>query len=190
MSGKYFNGKLSSLPYFFCQVSRVLFQRLEKVTATFIMKGTLASVGSGFKARQLPLVMYPNRITVGTNCQIGKNVTFSSELASGELVIGNDVQINDNVVIDFTGLVVVEDNVTISANTRIFSHDHGREPRSQPEPKKITIGKNVWLGTNSLILQKSGTIGEDAIVGAGCIVSKPVVKGCIVLNGENRTIQS
>jgi acetyltransferase-like isoleucine patch superfamily enzyme len=45
--------------------------------------------------------------------------------------------------------------------------------------KPIHIGKKVWLGANVTILQ-GVTIGENAIVAAGAVVTKDVPANAIV----------
>lgn len=39
--------------------------------------------------------------------------------------------------------------------------------------KEITIGKNVWIGANSTVLQ-GVSIGDGAVIAAGAVVTKDV----------------
>ena len=59
--------------------------------------------------------------------------------------------------------------------------DHGLEPgdRATTYPAPITLGRNVWVGSNATIL--SGvTIGDNAVVAAGAVVTKDVPADTIV----------
>ena len=46
-------------------------------------------------------------------------------------------------------------------------------------PAPIVLGKNVWIGSNSTILQ-GVTIGDGAIIAAGSVVTKDVAANTIV----------
>ena len=46
-------------------------------------------------------------------------------------------------------------------------------------PAPIIVGKNVWIGSNSTILQ-GVSIGDGAIVAAGAVVTKDVPANSIV----------
>ncbi|MEZ3485540.1 MAG: hypothetical protein K1W22_02795 [Lachnospiraceae bacterium] len=45
--------------------------------------------------------------------------------------------------------------------------------------KPIHIGKNVWIGANATILA-GVSIGENAVVAAGAVVTKDVPDGVVV----------
>ncbi|WP_166982523.1 DapH/DapD/GlmU-related protein [Paramicrobacterium fandaimingii] len=53
----------------------------------------------------------------------------------------------------------------------------------------IAIGSNLWLGANVTVLP-GVTIGEDAVVGAGSIVTKDVPARTIVVGSPARVIHS
>ena len=46
-------------------------------------------------------------------------------------------------------------------------------------PAPIVLGKNVWVGSNSTILQ-GVTIGDNAVVAAGAVVTKDVPADTVV----------
>ena len=55
-----------------------------------------------------------------------------------------------------------------------------RDFESQGESKPISIGNNVWIGANSIILP-GVTIGDGAIIGAGSVVVKSIPSNVIVV---------
>jgi len=112
--------------------------------------------------------------------EIGKNVVFHfrTEIRGiHRLKIGNGTIIGDNALLAAKRGLTIGKNVNLSSNVSIYSgaHDH-RDPyfRSTPATTRpITIGDRVWIGSNAIILT-GVTIGEGAVVCAGCVVTKDV----------------
>jgi len=95
--------------------------------------------------------------------------------------IGKNVFINFNCTFLDLGGITIEDDVLIGPNVSILSEGHPVSPESRHSlvPKSIHIKKNVWIGAGATILQ-GVTIGENAIVAAGAVVSKDVPDNVIV----------
>lgn len=79
------------------------------------------------------------------------------------------------------GGITIEDGVLIGPKVSLLSEGHPIEPE---ERHSLTVGhihikKNAWIGANATILQ-GVTIGENAIVAAGAVVSKDVPDNTIV----------
>jgi maltose O-acetyltransferase len=53
----------------------------------------------------------------------------------------------------------------------------------------IAVGNNVWLGRGVTVL-KGVHIGDDAVVGAGCVVSKSIPAGGIAVGNPMRVVGS
>ena len=98
----------------------------------------------------------------------------------GGATIGNNVTVYSakNTTIDETSLqhIFIGDNTQITAGVIILAHDYsysvlgniyGELPRQQ---RDTIIGKNVFIGMNSIILMGSN-IGDNVIIGAGSVVS-------------------
>jgi acetyltransferase-like isoleucine patch superfamily enzyme len=67
-----------------------------------------------------------------------------------------------------------------SYNCSFISANHSFDNLSQHiEDKPIKIGKNVWFGTNCIILA-GVTIGDNAIIAAGSVVTKDVLANSII----------
>jgi len=95
--------------------------------------------------------------------------------------IGKNVFINFNCTFLDLGGITIEDDVLIGPNVSILSEGHPVSPecRHSLVPKSIHIKKNAWIGAGATILQ-GVTIGENAIVAAGAVVSKDVPDNVIV----------
>lgn len=100
----------------------------------------------------------------------GKNIT-----------IGKNVFINACCHFQDHGGVVIGDGCQIGHNVVFATLNHGLSPedRKHTYPAPIVLGKNVWVGSNSTILQ-GVTIGDNAVVAAGAVVTKDVPANVVV----------
>lgn len=105
---------------------------------------------------------------------------FSSDFGKN-LHIEKNVFINAGVRIQDTGGVWIGEGTLIGHNVVIATLNHDLNPNRRQDllPAPINIGKNVWIGSNSTILQ-GVTIGENSVVAAGAVVNKDVPANTIV----------
>ena len=77
----------------------------------------------------------------------------------------------------------------IGPGVQIYAADHPRDPVERRTGlefgKPVAIGRNVWLGGGSIILPGT-TIGDDAVVGAGSVVTRNVLVGAAVMGNPAR----
>lgn len=52
----------------------------------------------------------------------------------------------------------------------------------------IKIGSNVWVGGNVVVLP-GVTIGDDAVIGAGSVVTKDILPGVVAVGNPCRVIR-
>jgi acetyltransferase-like isoleucine patch superfamily enzyme len=112
-------------------------------------------------------IRYPKNISIGDMVSIGRNVNIFTDFRDSKLVIGNHSQINKNVELDYSGDLIIGDNVVISAFSIIMSHDHGLNPLSEPVKVKKEIGSNTWIGSSAIILSQVKKIGNNSIIASG-----------------------
>lgn len=103
-----------------------------------------------------------------TDC--GKNIT-----------LGKNVFINSGCHFQDQGGITLCDGCLIGHNVVIATLNHDQDPKHRQalQPSPVVIGKNVWIGANATILP-GVTIGENAIVAAGAVVTKDVAPNTIV----------
>lgn len=125
---------------------------------------TLLSEITGREVDKSVTVFTPLHINYGKHTQIGKNVFINF----------------DCVFLDLGG-ITIDDNVQLAPKVSLLSEGHPIEPfrRHSLVPQPIHIKKNVWIGAGATILQ-GVTIGENAIVAAGAVVTKDVPDNVIV----------
>ena len=77
----------------------------------------------------------------------------------------------------------------LGPGVQIYAADHPREPEVRASGlelgKPVTIGANTWIGGQAIILP-GVTVGDDAIIGAGSVVTRDVPAGATVVGNPAR----
>ena len=100
---------------------------------------------------------------------------------------GKNISMGENVFVNACchfqdhGGVTIGDGCQIGHNVVFATLNHGLSPEKRKStcPAPIVLGKNVWVGSNATILQ-GVTIGDNAVVAAGAVVTKDVAANTIV----------
>lgn len=135
---------------------------------------------------------YIKHYHMGKHCRVQYGVIFIAEhLHDGKLVIGDNVLFARDVDIDFTGDLVIGNGVSFAEGSKVLTHDHdffGFYDDSELIPyathrahnTPLTVKDNVLIGARSIIMPGVTEIGENSIISAGSIVTKPVPANCVV----------
>jgi maltose O-acetyltransferase len=109
---------------------------------------------------------------------------------------GYNIHLEAGVFINFGGVLLDVAKIEIGAGTQIgtsvqiLTADHPRDPELRKQGYEsgiaVKIGKNVWIGSGAIILP-GVTVGDDAIIGAGSVVTRDVPAGAIVMGNPART---
>lgn len=94
--------------------------------------------------------------------------------------IGEHVFFNSGCRFQDQGGIYIGDNVLIGHNVVLATINHGLNPKDRNTnfPAPIHIGNNVWIGANATVLP-GVTIGDDAVIAAGAVVTKDVPARCV-----------
>ena len=102
--------------------------------------------------------------------------------------IGKNVVINSDCLMMAAGGITIEDDVMIAANAQLISNNHDLDNRWIITCKPVRICKRAWIGAGATILP-GVTIGENAVVGAGSVVTKDVPPDTIVAGNPAKPIR-
>jgi len=113
----------------------------------------------------------------------------------GKISIGDRVLLARHVSIDYSGEVVIEDDVWISEGASIHSHIHEltsdriTKLKGTILPTKIVLRKGCWIGAHAIVLPQVEEIGENSVIGAGSVVTRKVPPNVIVAGNPARIIR-
>ncbi|PSL31460.1 DapH/DapD/GlmU-related protein [Dyadobacter jiangsuensis] len=95
--------------------------------------------------------------------------------------LGKNVFINHACSFLDIGGITIEDDVLIGPRVNITSENHPLDPSDRQAliPKPVHIKRNAWIGAGATILP-GVTVGENAVVAAGAVVSRDVPPNTVV----------
>lgn len=178
----------------------------------FRQMGEDVRIGVGVK------IVNPQYISLGDHVTICDGATLIAR-GPGGITIGDHVTLNDRVYLDTErveeGYITIGDNVYIGTGTTLFGHvgleigehvliaqnitltpySHIFEDPARPiieqggHTRKVTIGRNVYVGMGVTIMY-TGDIGEGSVIGAGSVVVKPIPPYSVAVGDPARAIRS
>ncbi len=108
---------------------------------------------------------------------------------------GANIHLGRNVFVNFSCIILDVVDVTIGEGTligpavQILTADHPRDPAIRKAGaefgRPVKIGCNVWIGGGAIILP-GVTIGDDAVIGAGSVVTRDIPAGSIAVGNPAR----
>lgn len=134
-----------------------------------VLSRLLGSVGGGTTIRSEFRCDYGYLISTGAFCFVGWGAVFQD-----------------------TGPIRLGDNVLLGPNVSLLTAVHPLEPEARragwQRSAPITIGDNAWLGGGVIVLA-GVSIGKNAVVGAGSVVTKDVPPGVLTLGNPAREVR-
>lgn len=104
--------------------------------------------------------------------------------------IGNNCRFNDYVFLHGGGGLVIDDDVTISAFSKILTLSYNTDDwesnykSKEHIGKKVYIGPGAWIGADCTILPGVELNGKGIIVAAGSVVNKSFNEDFILIGGN------
>jgi acetyltransferase-like isoleucine patch superfamily enzyme len=134
---------------------------------------TLLSQIFGYEVAETTIVNAPFNTDFGRHTQLGERVFINK----------------DCMFVDLGG-ITIEDDVLIGPRTTLISVNHVEKPaeRRNLMTNAVHIKQHAWLGANVTVLP-GVTVGENAIVGAGSVVTKNVADNTIVVGNPAKKIR-
>lgn len=119
------------------------------------------------------------------------NSPFYMEFAN-HLEMGVNSFINYDCIMLNNAMVKLGDNVLVGPKVSFYTAIHPIDAKQREQwlvyAKPITVEDNVWIGGSATILG-GVTIGKNAIVGAGAVVTKDVEPNTIVVGNPARVLR-
>lgn len=119
------------------------------------------------------------------------NSPFYMEFAN-HLEMGVNSFINYDCIMLNNAMVKLGDNVLVGPKVSFYTAMHPFDAKQREQwlvyAKPITVEDNVWIGGSATILG-GVTIGKNAIVGAGAVVTKDVEPNTIVVGNPARVLR-
>ncbi|MCO7177094.1 acyltransferase [Sporolactobacillus kofuensis] len=182
-----------------------------------IMRATKVKYGKDLLLKGIPVIFNKSgaKIVIGDGVSIKSS--FLSNLIGlyqrtiivtrtpgAQIIIGNNVGIS-GATIYARKSITIGDNTAIGGNTKIIDNDFhpielearnklaagkkGPDDNELIGTRPIKIGKNCFIGCNSIIL-KGTVLADGCVVGAGAVVSgKFEEKNCVIAGNPARVIK-
>jgi acetyltransferase-like isoleucine patch superfamily enzyme len=153
---------------------------------------TADSIGRRVTLRGHPAISNEGRLTIGDRVRLVSTVATMElvTLPGGHLEIGNNVFVNYGSSLVASKHVLIGDNCLIGTHVMVMDCDFHRleDKEWDTTGQPIILGHKVWLGNRSIVL-KGITIGHDAVVAAGAVVTRDVPPRTLVAGVPARVIR-
>lgn len=133
-------------------------------------------------------IVFGSRFYSGRNFQFRKGFTLLID-KKGKVKIGDNVFFNNYCTICVLEKLTIGDGTIFGENVKIYDHNHIYSNPDMPIKQQgytsapIHIGKYCWIGSNVTIL-KGVTIGDNCVIGAGCVVYQDVPSNTRLVNKQ------
>ena len=137
---------------------------------------------------------YASQYNMGTDCTVQRDVELCREhFLNGTIEIGNNVLLAKHVFIDYSGKVIIKDNVKLMNGVVIESHFHtwhsDYHEKRDAKPTSIVIEEGAAIGSRAIILASCHYVGKNAQVGAGAVVTHDVPDYAVVAGVPAKVIR-
>lgn len=112
----------------------------------------------------------------------------------GKIQIGSNFGMSNGCVVTAYENIKIGNNVMLGPNVLIYDQDHDYKAQGGVAAMKfktspITIGDNVWIGANTLILRGS-RIGDNCVIGGGSVIKGVYPSNSIIVQKRETQITS
>ena len=127
---------------------------------------------------------------------VGSNVICRNfeifHVSSGKLILHDGVFVNNSCSFNCMERIEVGSGTMMGEGVRFYDHDHvytaEKIEKCQWTTAPIRVGRDCWIGSNVTIL-KGVTIGDNTIIGAGCLIRNDIPANSVVYNDGNLVVK-
>ncbi|CAN5916886.1 acyltransferase [soil metagenome] len=162
--------------------------RLSSRDEAFLFWGQALSLVPGLPGKYLRKCYY---FLTLQSCSLSCDIGFMSYFNDRRSKVGRRVYIGFGVGL---GLVTFGDGVLIGSRASVLSggkqHRLGSDGRLTPFQRssadRVRIGAETWIGEAAVVM---ADVGNQCIVGAASVVSRPMPDGCLVVGNPARFVR-
>jgi acetyltransferase-like isoleucine patch superfamily enzyme len=141
-------------------------------------------------------VTWPHQVSLGRRCRVEHGVYFHYDGIYSQgpnIIIGDNCFIGANIEFNISSSLIIGNDCLIASGTVFVDHNHGTSRgvpmrRQDGQSLPITVGDDVWIGANCVILA-GVTLGAGSVIGAGSIVTKSTAPNTIAVGVPARAIK-
>lgn len=183
--------------YFPAKSSAPLLERILRASKGMLLSWFWRSRGVSLADRIIVRGPFP-RLTALGPIAIGSRLSFRSDDVParigcspiGRLEIGDQCFINGGATIYASKSITIGPHCLIGENVTIIDRSfHELEEGDKSDFRSISIGRNVWLAKNAMILP-GVELGDHCVVGAGSVVTKSFPARSLVAGNPARLIRT
>lgn len=180
MKNKFWNGQLLGIPAAFLLLGLTAARRFARILHSKLFQCNIGRVGKNVTISPGVYFYYPNTVKIGDNVSIGLNCDIHNfEIPTGKITLSDDVTIDRDCIIDYSGGLYIDSGSHIAWGTYIMTHTHGYEAHNAPIPAPLHIGKNVFIGAKCIITPGVSSIGDNVTIGAGSVVTRDLLSNSV-----------
>lgn len=166
-----------------------------------VLRSVCESVGAGLRAERIPYMRGRGRLVLGEDVRLSGRSCFyfmSHMSVPPEIVVGNNTFIGNGCTLAAARSIRIGHDCLLGPGVRVHDNDgHPLDPvrRRRGEPADpadsaaVVIGDGVWVAAQAIIL-KGVNIGENAVVGAGAVVTADVPAATVVAGNPARVVRT
>lgn len=135
------------------------------------------------------------KLFFGKSIHFGNKTTFRKNFnlyieKGAKVTFGDNCFFNNSCSVNSLDSITIGDGCIFGEGVKLYDHNHKFSDLNVPIKKQgfskapIKIGHDCWICSNVTIL-KGVTIGNNCVIGAGCLVYKDIPDNSIVKNSSN-----
>lgn len=127
---------------------------------------------------------------IGEDCYI--ETPLNANWGGKNVYFGKGIYANFNLTLVDDCDIYVKDNVMFGPNVVLATAGHPVHPELRSKKAQfnlpITIGENVWIGANVVVLP-GVTIGDNTVIGAGSVVTKDIPANVVAVGNPCKVLR-
>ena len=150
------------------------------------------------KINGIILLGYNTKFSVckSSHIELGKNIISDGRCVivvdeNARVDIGDRVYFNEGMMISSKSGIFIGSGCQFGPNVKIFDNNHCFDRThgvmASHNASEVQIGRNCWIAANVTIL-KGAKIGDNCIIGAGCVVKGEIPSQSIVSQNQELKI--